>query len=469
MPLRRLAALEAQELQDEYDELMGRIEDLRDILARPERVRAIIRVELSEIREEYADSRRSAIVPYDGDVTVEDLIPDQTVVVTLTSGGYLKRTPIDQYRAQRRGGKGVAAGELRDDDVVETLFTCGVKDILLFFTNEGRSYRIKAYQIPERGRASRGVYVANVSGLAFEPDEEVAAILRLETFEGDGRHLVFGTRNGTVKRTLLSEFDSTYSRLIAINLPEGDELISVRVSDGDQSVLMVSSDGQAIRFDENDARAMGRTATGVRGMRLRDDAHVLSMALAPMPPELDTTQELDEGDLSVLADEPLYLLTVTENGLGKRTPIEEYSLQNRGGQGNRTHRLTARTGQLAGGLVVPRDAEVMLVTDLGTIIRTPLEDVRIAGRSTQGVSMMRTEDQARVVSVAMVVEEDDVEVEPASDDAGEEPVVEGDVQVEEVVGDPAGSAADPASGDASAPVDGGTSGTEPAPEASDEP
>ena len=348
-------------------------------------------------------------------------------MVTLTSGGYLKRTPIDQYRAQKRGGKGVAAGELRDDDVVETLFTCGVKDILLFFTNEGRSYRIKAYQIPERGRASRGVYVANVNGLAFEPDEEVAAILRLETFEGEHRHLVFGTRNGTVKRTLLSEFDSAYARLIAINLVEGDELIAVRASDGDQSVIMVSSDGQAIRFDENDARAMGRNATGVRGMKLRDGAHCLSMTLAPMPPEVAEGVQPDVDDLD---EDALYLLTVSENGLGKKTPIEEYSLQNRGGQGNRTHKLTDRTGDLAGGLVVPRDVEVMLVTDTGTIIRTPIDDVRIAGRSTQGVAMMRTDDDARVVSVAVVVEEDEelaetAEGETPADVAGDDGTVDG--------------------------------------------
>ncbi len=275
------------------------------------------------------------------------------------------------------------------------------------------------------------------------------AILRLETFDGDGRHLVFGTRNGTVKRTLLSEFDSSYSRLIAINLPEGDELIAVRVSDGDQSVIMVSSDGQAIRFDENDARAMGRTATGVRGMKLREGAHVLSMALAPMPPEVT---EDDQPDAEQLAEEPLYLLTVTENGLGKRTPIEEYSRQNRGGQGNRTHKLTEKTGQLAGGLVVPRDAEVMLVTDTGTIIRTPLEDVRIAGRSTQGVSMMRTDEEAHVVSVAMVVEEDEVDEDGEDGEDGED-----DVQVEEVVGEAIGMD-DHAAGEAGA--QGGAGGSD---------
>ena len=474
MPLRRLAALEAQAIQDEYDELMATIADLKDILDTPERVRAIIKEELLEIREEFGDSRRSAIVPFDGDVTVEDLIPDQTVVVTLTSGGYLKRTPIDQYRAQKRGGKGVAAGELRDDDVVETLFTCGVKDILLFFTNEGRSYRIKAYQIPERGRASRGVYVANVNGLAFEPDEEVAAILRLETLEGDNRHLVFGTRNGTVKRTLLSEFDSAYARLIAINLVEGDELISVRVSDGDQDVILVSSDGMAIRFDENDVRSMGRSATGVRGMNLSDDAKVLSMGLAPkyieVPEELEEKRLAARSELRALEDEgaaeqlvqnardeladvekaildvvnpdKLALLTISENGLGKRTYIEQYRPQGRGGKGRITHNLDAKTGELAGGLVVEPGVEVMMVTDQGTIVRTPLDEVRLAGRSTKGVWMMRTSEDARIVSVAVVIEEDEVD-EDGTDAEGAELVVEGDVEVADLAAEDAAVEVEP--------------------------
>ena len=418
MPLRRLAALERQAIVDEYEQLQVTIADLRDILDRPERVNAIIEEELLEVREEHGDDRRSVIVPDDGDVTVEDLIPDQTVVVTLTRSGYLKRTPLEQYRAQRRGGKGISSGELKDDDVVATLLTCGVKDHLLFFTNQGRSYRIKAYQVPERGRASRGVYVANVQGLALEPDERVASVLRLTSFEGDGRAVVFATRNGTVKRTLLSAFDSAYSTLIAINLVEGDELIGARVSDGDQTVVLVSSDGMAIRFDENDARTMGRTATGVRGMNLKDGAHVLSMGLAEAEP--------DEGDVADASDLPdaTYLLTVSENGLGKRTPIEEYAVQGRGGKGRWTHAVTERTGQVAGALVVPRNAEVLLVTDTGTIIRTALEDVRIAGRHTQGVQMMRTGEEARVVGVAMVVEDDvdedeqDADAPEAATDAG---------------------------------------------------
>jgi DNA gyrase subunit A len=450
MPLRRLAALEAQAIQDEYDQLMLTIADLEEILATPARVHAIIREELSEVRDKHADPRRSQIVPDDGDMTVEDLIADQTVVITLTSSGYIKRTPIDQYRAQKRGGKGVMVGEMKDDDLVDTLLTCGVKDYLLVFTNEGRSYRIKAFQIPERGRASRGVYVANVNGLAFEPDEKVAAILKIEDFDGEHRHLVFGTRNGTVKRTKLSAFDSPRATLIAINLVEGDELIAVRASDGDQTVVMVSSNGKAIRFLESDARAMGRNSTGVRGMRLQGDAKVLSMGLAltpgEVPAELRALEEsasavlkeaellfaeqaaaIDDeieipaelrslrqraqlaGDavLDIVNPDRLSVLTVTQTGKGKRTGVEAYKVQGRGGQGIGTHDLknTAKTGGLAGALIVPEDAEVMMFTDSGTIIRTPLEDVRMAGRSTQGVSMMRTGEDVKVVGLALVVDD----------------------------------------------------------------
>jgi DNA gyrase subunit A len=388
MQLRRLAALERQRLQDEYDDLQALIAELRAILADPARIRQIIKDELSEVRARFSDERRSRIVPDDGSMTVEDLIPVSDVVLTLTRAGYVKRTPVDAFRAQRRGGRGVRGAEMKEDDVVNVLLTCTTHDYLLFFTNQGRVYRIKAYQVPEKSRASKGVYVANVPGLALEPDERVAAVMSLKEFD-DQRYVFFATRGGTVKRTRLDDFDSPRSVLIAINLKDGDELVDVRVTSGDDHVVLVSTAGQAIRFHETDARAMGRTAAGVRGMRLRDDADaVLAMGVVE-----DVAEE--------------YLLVVTEEGYGKRTPIQRYRSQKRGGSGLKTITLNDGRGKLAGALVVPFEVEILLVTDSGTLIRMPLADVRPMGRATQGVRLMRPDQGAHVIGLAMVVDEDD--------------------------------------------------------------
>jgi DNA gyrase subunit A len=406
MQLRRLAQLEGQRIQDEYDELQTLIAELRAILADPARVRSIIKQEMSEVRDRFADTRRSRLVPDDGAMSVEDLIPVEDVVVTLSRAGYVKRTPTDTFRTQRRGGRGVRGAEMKEDDIVSVLLTCSTHDHLLFFTNQGRVYRIKTYQIPEKSRASKGVYVANVPGLALEPEEKVAAVLALREFSDD-RYLIFATRRGTVKRTRLDDFDSPRSVLIAINLNEGDELIRVAVTDGASNVMLVSRSGSAIRFHETDVRAMGRAASGVRGMRLAGpDDEVLAM---------DIVDEPDGGD----DDTHAFLLVVTERGFGKRTPIGEYRTQGRGGKGIKTARLTDRRGGLAGAMVVPYEAEVLLVTDHGVVIRMGLADVRPMGRDTQGVSLMKPGEAARVVGVAMVVE--DV-VDEVLDQTGQDPI-----------------------------------------------
>jgi len=385
MQLRRLAALERQRIQDEHDELQLIIADLRDILADPSRVRVIIKEELTDVRERFADARRTRIVPDDGEVTHEDLIPVGEVAITLSRAGYIKRTPVDAFRAQRRGGRGVRGAEMKEDDIVSVLLTCSTHDTLLFFTNHGRVYRIKAYQVPEKQRSAKGVYVANVPGLALEADEQVARVLPLAAFDPD-RFLVFATAQGTVKRTSLDAFDSPRSVLIALRLNEGDELIGVTVTGGDDDLMLVSRRGNAIRFHESDVRPMGRTAAGVRGMRLDEGDALLAMAHA--------------------RDED-FLLVVTDRGYGKRTPVSAYPTQKRGGRGVLTARIVEARGHLAGGLVVPYEAEILLVTDAGTVIRMDLADVRPMGRATQGVALMRADDDARVVGVATVVDEPD--------------------------------------------------------------
>jgi DNA gyrase subunit A len=390
MQLRRLAALERQRIQDEYDELQELIAELRAILADPARVRAIIKDELAEVRERFADERRSRVVPDEGAMTVEDLIPVDDVVVTLTRAGYVKRTPVDAFRTQKRGGRGVRSAEMKEDDIISSLLTCSTHDHLLFFTNQGRVYRIKAYQVPEKSRSAKGVYVANVPGLALEQGETVAAVMALRAFTED-RYLVFATKQGTVKRTRLDAFDSPRAVLIAINLNEGDELIGVAVTDGDQHVVLVSRGGNAIRFPETDARAMGRTAAGVRGMRLRgEDDEVLAMGIV--------------GDED--GDDDTYLLVVTDHGVGKRTPMVSYPTQKRGGQGVRTTKL-ADGHRLAGALVVPYAGEVLFVSDTGTLIRMDLQDVKQQSRATQGVILMKPGDGARVVGLALVVEDEE--------------------------------------------------------------
>jgi DNA gyrase subunit A len=386
MQLRRLAALERQRILDEYAELQERIRDLEDILANPARVREIIVTELTELRDRFGDARRTRILPADGEFDMEDLIAEEEVVITLTRAGYVKRVKVSEYRTQRRGGKGVQGASLREDDIVRDLFVTTTHHVLLFFTNQGRVYRVKAWQIPEKSRTSRGTYVANVEGLAFQPDETIAAVVDLKEFTPD-QYLLFATRQGMVKRTALSEYDSPRSILIAINLREGDELIGVQVTGGDDEVLLVSRRAMSIRFSETDVRPMGRDTTGVIGMSLGPDDELLSM-----------TRAVPDGQL----------LVVTEEGYGKRTPLERYPAQRRGGKGVLTAQLTHARGGLVGALVAAYEQEIFIVTDTGTLIRMDVKDIRPTGRATQGVRVMKPGLDAKVASIAPVIEGEDL-------------------------------------------------------------
>ena len=393
MQLRRLAQLERQRIQEEYEELQNRIADLRDILARPERVRAIIRTELSEIRDEYADPRRTQIVPGGGDLDDEDLIPDEEVCVTLTQAGYVKRVRASEYRTQRRGGKGVAGTSLKADDIVRDVLVTSTHNWLLFFTNRGRVHRVKAWRVPEKSRTARGTHVANVEGLALEPGEEIARVVDLAELNGDHEgYLVFATRRGMVKRTPLSAYDSPRQVLIAVKLREDDELVGVQVTSGDDELVMVSRRGMAIRFHETDARPMGRDTTGVRGMDLSPGDELLAL-----------TKAVPDGQL----------LVVTEGGYGKRTPLERYPIQRRGGKGVKTAQLTDERGGLVGALVAAYEQEIFIVTDQGTIIRMDVKDIRPTGRATQGVRVMTPAEGAQVASVAPVLDTDEAELSDA--------------------------------------------------------
>lgn len=381
MQLRRLAALERQRLIDEHDELARRIADYEDILAKPERQRTIVSEELAEIVEKYGDERRTQIVPFDGDMSMEDLIPQEDVVVTITRGGYAKRTQVTSYRSQKRGGKGVRGAQLRGDDIVEHFFVSTTHHWLLFFTNFGRVYRAKAYELPEGGRDAKGQHVANL--LAFQPDERIAAVLALPDYEVRP-YLVLATRNGLVKKTRLIEYDSPRSGgLIAVNLRDGDELVSARDCDAADDLLLVSRGGQALRIhaDDETLRPMGRATSGVTGMKFRDGDTLLSMSLIPHEQDPD-------------------VFVVFENGLAKRTPASDYPVKGRAGLGVRAAAVSERGGDLVGALTVAEDDEVMVVMEKGKIVRSRADGVRRTGRNTMGVQFAKPDAGDAIVAVA---------------------------------------------------------------------
>jgi DNA gyrase subunit A len=383
--LRRLAALERRRIQEEYAELEAKIAELRAILADPAKIRAIVKDEMLDIKRRFADPRRTEIRPDEGELSIEDLIAAEPVVVTVTRTGYVKRVPVSDYRAQGRGGRGVRGANLKEDDIVQFLFLTNTHHWVLFFTNKGRVYRVKVHELPEASRNSRGTYVANVPGATFQPDERIAAVLDLDDYDS-GRFLVLGTRDGMVKKTALAEYDSPRVGLAAISLREDDELIGVKLTTGSDELLIVSRKGQAIRFSEDTARAMGRQTSGVIAMRLNGDDEVLAMEV--VRPNAD-------------------LLVVTDAGFGKRTPLEQYPRKGRGGKGVLTTRFVERRGYLAGAQVVQEEDDIFLITDIGQIIRTRVKEVRRAGRSTQGVRIMRLGDTGRVAAVAPVVKDEE--------------------------------------------------------------
>lgn len=387
MQLRRLAALERQRILDDLAKLEVEIADLKDILAKPERQRKIVSEELGEIVAKWGDDRRTKIVPFEGEVSMEDLIAREDVVVTITRTGYAKRTKVDLYRSQRRGGKGVSGATLRQDDIVSHFFVCSTHDWILFFTNKGRVYRAKAYELPEATRVAKGQHVANL--LAFQPDEQIAQIIEIPNYQV-APYLVLATKNGLVKKTRLEEFDSNRSGgIIAINLRDEDELVGAALVGPEDDLLLVSKNAQAIRFNATDEalRPMGRATSGVIGMRFAEDDVLLAMEV--VRPGMD-------------------VLVATNGGYAKRTPIEEYPVQGRGGKGVLTAKITERRGGLVGAVVIDPDDELFAITSNGGVIRTPVKPVRrTRDRNTMGVKLMDLPDGVTIVAIARNADEPD--------------------------------------------------------------
>ncbi|MGH3493566.1 MAG: DNA gyrase subunit A, partial [Sciscionella sp.] len=389
LQLRRLAALERQRIMDEAAEIEAKIADLNDILAKPGRQRQIIRDELSEIVGRYGDERRTVLVPYDGDVSMEDLIANEEVVVTVTRTGYAKRTRTDLYRAQRRGGKGVQGAALKTDDIVEHFFVSSTHDWILFFTNKGRVYRAKAYELPEANRNARGQHVANL--LAFQPDETIAEVIAIKNYEV-WPYLVLATKHGLVKKTKLTDFDSNRSGgIIAINLRDDDELIDAALVSGEDDLLLVSRRAMSIRFhaDDDTLRPMGRATSGVFGMRFNDGDELLAMQVVR-----DSVDNVE-------------ILVATEGGYAKRTKIDEYPVQGRGGKGVLTARIVSTRGGLVGAVAVSSQDEIYAITSDGVVIRTKAAEVRRAQRQTMGVRLMNLPEGVNVVAVARNADEPD--------------------------------------------------------------
>ena len=386
MQLRRLAALERQKIVDEYNDLMVKVADYNDILASDQRQRAIVSDELTEISDKFGDERRTEIVVWDGDVTDEDLIAVEDVVVTITSDGYAKRTHSDLYRSQRRGGRGVKGANLRQDDVVEHMFVSTTHHWILFFTNLGRVYRAKAYQLPETGRDARGQHVANL--LAFQTDETIAQVLAIPNY-AESDYLVLSTRTGMVKKTRLSEYDTNrQGGIIAINLHEGDELIGARLVSETDDLLLVSKKGLSARFTANDAtlRPMGRATGGVIGMRFREDDALLSMDVVTPG---------------------TFVVTITDGGFAKRTSVDEWATKGRGIKGVRAMKLPEERGELVGAMVCSQTDQIFAIASNGVVIRTKVDEIRASSRDTMGVRMMRLGDDTTVVAVAKGAEDDD--------------------------------------------------------------
>jgi DNA gyrase subunit A len=398
MQLRRLAALERQRIIDDLAKIEAEIADLEDILAKPERQRGIVRDELGEIVEKHGDDRRTRIIAADGDVSDEDLIAREDVVVTITETGYAKRTKTDLYRSQKRGGKGVQGAGLKQDDIVAHFFVSSTHDWILFFTTQGRVYRAKAYELPEASRTARGQHVANL--LAFQPEERIAQVIQIKGYE-DAPYLVLATRNGLVKKTKLTDFDSNRSGgIVAINLRGSDELVGAVLCSSEEDLLLVSANGQSIRFSATDEalRPMGRATSGVQGMRFNADDYLLSLNVV---------------------QEGTYLLVATSGGYAKRTGIDEYPVQGRGGKGVLTVMYDRRRGRLVGALIVDDDSELYAITSGGGVIRTAARQVRKAGRQTKGVRLMNLGEGDTLLAIARNAEESAAEAVGDDDDAAD--------------------------------------------------
>ena len=388
MRLKTLSGLQREKIEEEYKQLMELIAHLREILNSERLVFEIIKEELIEIRDKFGDERKTKIVAAEGEIDLEDLIKEEQCVVALTHFGYIKRMPIDTYKSQRRGGKGITGMTTREEDFVKQIFTASTHDMVLFFTNKGKLYKLRGYEVPEAGRTARGTAIVNL--LSLDAGEKVSAVIPIQNF-AEGKYLLMATKNGLIKKTALKEYDSTRKTgLQGITLKEDDELIDVRLTDGEDNVVLVTKNGMCITFDEKDVRPIGRVSQGVIGIRLDEDDEVIGME-------------------SVIAGGKATLLAITENGFGKRTELDEYRVQNRGGKGVITYKITSKTGKLVGVRIAVEGDDVMLVTNTGTIIRLKVDDISVLGRSTQGVTLMRTNDGGKVVSIETLSQDMNVE------------------------------------------------------------
>ena len=386
MRLKTLSGLQREKIENEYNELMKLIEHLRAVLGSEKLVFDIIKEELLEIKEKFGDERKTKIVAAEGEINIEDLIKDEQTVIALTHLGYIKRMPIDTYKSQRRGGKGITGMTTKEGDFVKQIFTASTHDTILFFSNKGKLYRLRGYEIPEAGRTARGTAIVNL--LSLDNGEKISAVIPINNF-AEGKYLLMATKNGLIKKTALTEYNSARKTgLQAITLKEEDELITVKLTDGEDNVVLVTTGGMCITFDEKDVRPMGRTAQGVIGIKLSDDDSVIGME-------------------SVIGGSNTTLLTITENGFGKRTELDEYRVQNRGGRGVITYKITPKTGKIVGVKLATSDEDVMLITDKGTIIRLNVDEVSVLGRATQGVTLMRTNDGGKVVSIETIEPEEE--------------------------------------------------------------
>ncbi|MBR3887568.1 MAG: DNA gyrase subunit A [Clostridia bacterium] len=388
MRLKTLSGLQREKIDEEYKALMEQIERFRAILASEKLVFEIVKEELLEMKDKFGDERRTQIVSAEGsDLQDEDLIKEENTVVALTHFGYIKRMPVDTYRAQRRGGKGITGMQTREEDFVEKLFVTSTHDLIMFFTNKGKVYRLKGYEVPEAGRTAKGTAIVNL--LQLDGDEKVTAVIPIHAFV-EGQYLLMATKNGTVKKTKLLEYNSSRKTgLQAITLKDDDELIDVRLTDGERNIVLVTREGMSITFSETDVKSAGRIAQGVMGIKLSKGDYVIGM--------------------EPIYENKKYLLAITENGFGKRTEVEEYRVQIRAGKGVITYKTTPKTGKVVGIKVVNDDDDIMLVTDNGIVIRLEVENISILGRSTQGVTLMRTNDGGKVVAIARVNETEDLE------------------------------------------------------------
>ena len=380
MRLKTLSGLQREKIDEEYNELMKLIEYYREVLSSERLVFDIIKKELTEIKEKYGDERKTKIAAAEGEIDVEDLIKEEQSVITLTHFGYIKRMPVDTYKSQKRGGKGITGIATREEDFVKQIFTASTHDIILFFSKKGKLYRLKGYEVPEAGRTAKGTAIVNL--LSLDPGEKISAVIPINNFS-EGKYLLMGTKNGLIKKTALTEYNSARKTgLLAITLKDDDELLDVRLTDGEDNVVMVTKKGMSITFDEKDVRPVGRTAQGVIGIRLDEDDSVIGME-------------------SIISNIKGTLLAITENGFGKRTELEEYRVQNRGGRGVITYKVTPKTGDIVGIRIATDEEDVMLITDNGTIIRLNVKDISILGRATQGVTLMRT-NEGKVVSIEKI-------------------------------------------------------------------